>query len=136
MKTTLETLTRTFNEMRMSHLNQPFKRQDIRMKLYSIGFPKSDYVLKSLVDNNIILRHCNNHLNVDYYFTKEPVHIERIKEAIHDYKQIQNEVFKRNYYKNKQSKVETSYKEFNEEYAINFLKSKGYKVLKPQWEEV
>lgn len=106
------------------------------MKLYSIGFPKSDYVLKSLVDNNIILRDCPNHLHVDYYFPKEPVHIERIKDAIHDYKQVQNEIFRRNYHNRKQSKVETSYKEFNEEYAINFLKSKGYKVLKPQWEEI
>lgn len=105
-------------------------------KLISIGFPKSDYVLQSLVANNIILRNCNNHTNVDYYFTKEPVHIERIKEAIHDYKQVQNEIFRRNYHKRNNSKVETSYQEFNEEYAINFLKSKGYKILKPQWEEI
>ena len=116
-----------FNLTRENKGQTEFKRVQMLEELHRLGYPKHDSILRAFSAgvNPPILRIARG----VYVFNPKPVFKDRLQTALEEYTKLANP---KNYKNGQYEEV------LSEEQCIKFLKSKGYKILKPvtEYEEI
>lgn len=129
----------TFNKIRVACMDVPFKRADVMDKLRMLKLPDPQNLIPILTERGILIKEGPNRHDVLYKFTKEPVYGQLLDNCISILREKQKQYCK-NYAAKKRLRKETGREHItpiDEEYCINFLKARGYKIKKPvtKWEE-
>lgn len=123
-----------FNTVRSNNVGKKFNRAELADLLVNgvPGFSKQSHVIIVLCKNKIILKE-GNRRNTVYMFTPTPIHIATLSSVIFSLKEYNNLANKKSKMHKKEEKplvISEKYKHIDEEYCINFLKSRGYRVMK------
>lgn len=128
-----------FNTLRSENQDKKFSRREIQSLLIENvpGFSRQDYMISILAGKNIIQK-VGKGRHSQYMFTKNPIHVASLSEAIFgmkEYNSIQN------HKKRKPEVLQNPNNNLvlvNEDYCIKYLKERGYKVMKKivNYEEV
>ena len=123
-----------FNLLRQNNLSKVFTREEIRELLFNnvSNFSKNDYIITLLVKHKALNKRgfANSCRGVRYAFTETPVHVNTLSQCIFELKDYCRQSAKRHYEKTKCSKEITGIHPISEEYCINFLKERGYRIYK------
>lgn len=117
-----------FNILRQNNLSKMFSREEMRELLFNnvSNFSKNDYIITLLVKHKALNKRGFN----KYAFTETPVHVNTLSQCIFELKDYWKQSSKKHYEKSKESKEVTRMHPISEEYCINFLKERGYKIYK------
>lgn len=123
-----------FNLLRQNNLSKVFTREEIRELLFNnvSNFSRNDYIITLLVKHKALDKKgfANSCRGVRYAFTETPVHVNTLSQCIFELKDYCRQSAKRHYEKTKCSKEITGIHPISEEYCINFLKERGYRIYK------
>lgn len=121
----IKDLCELYNTTRLHYGNRQFKGKEINNALGNIGFPKGNSFRVFASKFGLIFKTGKGHLTV-WQFSKEPVHITKIENALKAYRSEQKKYYKQ------LPKVNASIisDEENVNKAIELLKSLGYKIQK------
>lgn len=123
-----------FNTLRQNNLSKMFSREEIRELLFNnvSNFSKNNYIITLLVKYKALNKQGFNHprKGTKYSFTETPVHVNTLSQCIFELKDYWKQSSKKYYEKVKGSKEITGVHPISEEYCINFLKERGYRIYK------
>lgn len=113
-----------FNTLRLNNQNKFFSRSEIHESLINNinKFPKQSNII-DIFSNNKIINKQGKGKNTKYSFTNYPIHINALKNAYKLFKEYVKVASSKCYKNSLQFQID-------EEYCINFLKERGYKILK------
>lgn len=123
-----------FNTLRQNNLSKMFSREEMRELLFNnvSNFSRNDYIITLLVKYKALNKRGFNRSSkgIKYSFTETPVHVNTLSQCIFELKDYWKQSSKKHYEKVKESKEITGMHPISEEYCINFLKERGYKIYK------
>lgn len=123
-----------FNILRQNNLSKMFSREEIRELLFNnvSNFSRNDYIITLLVKYKALNKRGFNRSckGTKYSFTETPVHVNTLSQCIFELKDYWKQSSKKHYEKVKESKEITGIHPISEEYCINFLKERGYRIYK------
>lgn len=122
-----ESFCMQFNTLRANNQGNSFTRKEILSLLVDNirGFSKQDYIISVLCKKGVLIKSGKRN-TTRYSFTDKPVHIRTLIDSIGYMNNYNKEQFQKFFNKN----VEPGLTHVSEEYCINFLKERGYKILK------
>ena len=124
-----------FNTVRIENQGREFSRKELfELLVNSIPrFYKQDYIITIFLQKRIILK-IGEGKNIKYKFTDTPVHIDSLSSAVFTLKEYNRSNNSKFHNKKKEERIkenlENKYTHINEEYCIEYLKKRGYKVMK------
>lgn len=123
-----------FNILRQNNLSKMFTRGEIKELLFNnvSNFSKNDQIITLLVKHKALNKQSSGRSDrgTRYSFTESPVHVATLSQCIFELKDYCRQMSNKHYEKVKNSKEITGIHPISEEYCINFLKERGYRIYK------
>lgn len=117
-----------FNSLRLQYQGKKFTRNEITTLLFDNvrGMYRDGYVISTLVKNHA-LNKCKMGKLYFYTFTKDPIHINTLSQALFE---ARGRIGRKDNKSPENQVTVVNSTPMSEDYCVNYLKRLGYKILK------